>query len=179
MGQLAPDVQALWEAYLSERPDLTESSGIDRRTVELARQAFAATAPTGMLSAAVPMTVPTSRRSGPLLGAAWAAALAAGLVLGVTLGLYLAPEPATIPAAGVAGIPRPAPATNGSGAVMPAAQAMPAAATTQEPEGGFWSTERLYRQAIRQQMRTGSSGRPSGRVTWTSPVKPPSVGDAL
>lgn len=175
LGQLNPDAQALWEAYVREQPELMESAGIDRRTVALARQALVSAASTGTLAPLEPMPAPASRRVGARPVGAWAAALAAGLIVGMTLGLHLAPSPATEPAGEIVRTRRAAPVTGNSGAIAPVAPTMPAASTTQKPGNGFWSTERLYRHA-----RQARPSAPTNRnVIWTSPVKPPILGDAL
>ncbi len=175
LGQLAPDAQALWEAYVREQPELMESAGIDRRTVALAQQALVSTASTGTLAPLEPMPAPASRRLGARPAAVWAAALAAGLIVGMTLGLHLAHSPATEPAGEIGRAQRAAPETSNAGAIAPAAPAMPTAATTQRPGNGFWSTERLYRHA----RQTRPSAPTNRNVIWTSPVKPPILGDAL
>ena len=174
LGQLAPDAQALWEAYVGEKPELMESAGVDRRTVALARQALVRAASTGTLAPLDPMPVPASRRLGARPAARWVAALAAGLIVGMTLGVHLAHSPATKPAGEIVRTRHAAPETGNAGDIAPA-PTMPAAATMQEPGNGFWSTERLYRNA----RQTRPSPPANRNVIWTSPVKPPILGDTL
>ena len=117
LGQLTPDVRALWEAYLHEDPELARRAELDRRTVELARQALADQTPAGIPEPPAPL--PPFRHGRPVFGAAWAAGLAAALIVGVTLGFYLAPRGGAGPAE-VAGPTGPGEPTGGYRTVTPA-----------------------------------------------------------
>jgi hypothetical protein len=163
LGQLAPDVRALWEAYLSERPELAGPAGLDRRTVALARQALGeAESPRAFIPLAA-MKAPRRLKARSALR--WSVAVAAGLVAGLTLGLFVAAGPGPRPARKVAR-QQPSPAA-------PTPAALVQAAPTHQANQGFWSVDRLYRQAA----NTGANS--ADRVTWTSPVKPPIMGDRL
>jgi len=164
LGQLAPDVQSLWEAYLSERPELAGPAGLDHRTIALARQALGeAESPRAFVPLAA-MKAPRRLKARSALR--WSAAVAAGLIVGLTLGLFVAAGPGPRPARQVAGQQPSPPAPNPAALVQ-------AATTMRGADRGFWSVDRLYRQAA------SPGANSADRVTWTSPVKPPIMGDRL
>ncbi len=165
LDQLAPDVRALWEAYVSEHAELAGPAGLDRRTIELARQALGKAESSAAGAPLTPMIA--ARRFGARPALRWSAAVAAGLIVGLTAGLFLAAGPEPKHAGQVAGSqPNPA-------AANPVAT-IQAGSRTAEPGQGFWSAERLYRQTHRP-----AAANPADRVTWTSPVKQPIMGDRL
>lgn len=169
LGHLSPDVQALWQAYVDQRPELARRARLDRDTVSRARQALAADAPAGPTELPNRTVVPLRRRVDPARLARWASAIAAGLVVGLALGQFVVPGPATPPAS--------QPQTD---VVSIQVQPPPPSSSDTDQDDRFWSTRRLYRQLAGQSHdQSEPPNRGTGRVIWESPLRPRIEGKEL